>query len=710
MLIEYTYSFTLLAEGNAKVSESLEKELSWLSFNERVLQEAENPSTPLIQRVRFLGIYSSNQDEFYRVRVADVRRLAGFTSGGKKEKFDGLLNRINQRVMYMQRRFDSCYKQIMADLAQNHIYLIDESQLTDVQKAFVIRYFNDEILNHLDLFFIDEGTDIPALSDASIYFAVHLKLGDNTERYAAVSIPSNRLPRFTRIPSRPSQRETVFIVLDNIMRTCLPSVFRGLFDIRSANAFTFKISRDAELELGEGITQNHIDRVSSSLKRRIKADPVRFVYDRAMPDDLVSLITRKLKMGKFDSFTPGGRYHNAKDFISFPNVGPDKFLYRPLQPIKFQVRDQSLFDAIAQRDIMLYYPYHDFSTVVDFLGTAAIDPQVRSINISLYRVASDSLVAAALITAVRNGKKVTAVMELQARFDEQANIRWAEELTNAGVNVIFGVPGLKVHSKIISIVRQEASAKVFYSHIGTGNFNENTANLYCDISLFTANQEIGRDVANVFEFIQHNYKRPEFKHIAVSPYTNRSALIGAIDNEIAWAKKGRKARIQLKCNNLVDREVVDKLYEASAAGVEVRLIIRSMCSLIPGKPGLSDNIRAISIVDKYLEHARIYIFNNGGDPNYLISSADLMTRNLDFRVEVTCPVYDPDHKAFLQDIFDIQWRDNVKSRSLAPEHENCIVDQQRKRKVRSQDAIARFVARQAATDNTLPQAAGRRPV
>ncbi len=672
----------------------VDKELSWLSFNERVLQEAENPSTPLVQRVRFLGIYSSNRDEFYRVRVADVRRLANLTSGGKKQQYDDLLNRINQRVLKMQKRFDDCYRQIMQDLASNHIYLIDETQLTEAQLAYVVDYFNHHIVNYLDPFFIDEFAELPTLNDASIYFAVELRLSDDSMRYAAVAIPSNRLPRFIKIPPRKGKRETVFIVLDNIIRTCLRSIFRGLLDIQSAQAYTFKISRDAELELGEGITQNHIDRVSSSLRRRNQADAVRFVHDRAMPDELVGMITRKLKMGKYDSYTPGGRYHNAKDFISFPNVGPARFLYPPLKPIKFQTHGRDIFQAIQVRDIMLYYPYHDFHTVIDLLCTAAIDPQVKSIHISLYRVASDSLVAAALINAVRNRKEVTAVVELQARFDEQANISWAQKLTAAGVNVIFGVPGLKVHSKIISIVRQEAGTTRYYSHVGTGNFNEKTANLYCDISLFTANQEIGRDIANVFDFIKHNYKRHHFKRISVSPYNNRPTLVDAIDREIGWARQGKAAKIQLKCNNLVDTEVVNKLYEASAAGVEVQLIIRSMCTLIPEQPGLSENIKAISIVDKYLEHARIYIFRNDGNPEYLISSADLMTRNLDYRVEVTCPIYDPGHQDFLQQLFDIQWRDNVKARSLANGQSNQLANQERKRKVRSQDALKGFIARQ----------------
>jgi polyphosphate kinase len=674
------------------VSNFIAKELSWLSFNERVLQEAENPTTPLIQRVRFLGIYSSNQDEFYRVRVADVRRLTSFTSGAKKERYNELMSQINDYVLSLQKRFDKCYEELMRDLADHKIYVVDETQLSDKQHEFVVNYFNTEALNYLNPFFIDELSEMPLLNDASIYFAVQLTLKDGNKRYAAVSIPAPRLPRFVRIPPRDGKRETVFIVLDNIIRTCIPAAFRGILQIEGADAYTFKISRDAGLELGEGITQSHIDRMSNSLKRRTEGDPVRFVHDRAMPQELVELITRKLKMGKFDSFTPGGRYHNAKDFMNFPSVGPEKLRYKALQPIKYPIGERNIFEAMQHRDILLYYPYHQFQTVVDFLATAAIDPQVRSIDISLYRVASNSLVAAALINAVRNQKKVTAVLELQARFDEQANISWAQKLTEAGVKVIFGVEGLKVHSKIISIIRHEGGANRLYSHIGTGNFNEKTADLYCDISLFTANQEIGKDVANVFDFIRHNYKRHQFKHIHVSPYTNRLALVGAIDREVGFAREGGTAMIQIKCNNLVDEEVVTKLYEASDAGVEVRLIVRSMCSLIPEQPGLSENIKAISIVDKYLEHARLYIFHNGGDPQYLISSADLMTRNLDFRVEVTCPIYDTGHQAFLQELFDLQWQDNVKARSLAPNKLNHIVDEQRKNKVRSQDSTMRLVA------------------
>lgn len=666
------------------------KELSWLAFNERVLQEAENPATPLMERVRFLGIFSNNQDEFYRVRVADVRRLASFSSGQRKEQYDALLTDINKEVMRLQRRFDRCYLRLLRELAKHHVHLIDEHQLTETQFEYVCHYFRENILNYLEPFFIDDRAEMPLLNDGSIYLAIQLDRA-NGKRYGAVEIPTAHLPRFVPIPPRGHHREKVFIVLENMIRCCLPRIFHGILDINSASAYTFKISRDAELELGEGITQSHIDRVSTSLKRRTQADPVRFVYDRSMPRELFKLLTRKLRMGRYDSFTPGGRYHNAKDFIDFPQVGPARFRYRPLVPMLQTDPERSIFDQVAERDRMLYYPYHDYQTVIDLLATAAIDPQVRAISITLYRVASDSHVIGALINAARNQKKVTAVVELRARFDELANIQWARALTEAGVEVIFGVPGLKVHAKLIVIERFEGGASRYYTHVGTGNFNEKTARFYCDLSLLTAHQEIGRDAASIFDFVRHNYKRHQFRHLSVSPYSNREALTAAIDREIAFANDGRPARIELKCNNLVDEEIVNKLYEASAAGVDVRLIVRSMFSLIPGQPGLSDNIRAISIVDKYLEHTRIYIFHNGGSPLYYISSADLMTRNLDYRVEVTCPVYDPDHRQLLRKIFDLQWRDTVKARSLAPGDGNTVVSG--KRNSRSQDAIERYLKR-----------------
>jgi polyphosphate kinase len=391
---------------------------------------------------------------------------------------------------------------------------------------------------------------------------------------------------------------------------------------------------------------------------------VRFVYDRRMPQDLLDVLSRKLKIGRFDSVMSGARYHNSKDFMSFPDVGPSSLQYTPLPPIDIArlANFPNIFDAIRAHDICAYFPYHSFDMIIRLLKTAAVDPHVRSIKISLYRVASSSLVCEALIGAAQNGKKVTAVVELQARFDEQANINWAQRLTDAGVRVIFGIPGLKVHAKAILIQRTEGSSVRYYSHLGTGNFNEKTARVYTDISLLTYDQEIGVDLNNLFEFLRHNYLRIEYKQLLVSPHFNRNAIVRLIQNEIDNARNGQPASIFLKCNNLVDDQIVERLYAASAAGVKIRLIVRGMCSLIPGKAGLSENIEAIGIVDRFLEHPRIYRFENGGRPRFYISSADLMTRNLDYRVEITCPVYDAKAQQLLQTILDEQWADNVKAR------------------------------------------------
>ena len=669
------------------------KELSWLSFNERVLQEVEDESVPIIERVRFLGIFSSNLDEFYRVRVADVRRLATFAKGGKKkENFSELLDQINEKVLRLQRRSFAAYTKVLADLDKHNIHMVNETQLSDRQRTFVENYFHDEVLPELEPFFIDDRDTMPLLNEASIYFAIYLQLEDGSERFAAMEIPTDTLPRFTVIPPRENRHEKVYIVLDNIIRACLAEVFRFVLPIKSAQAFMFKISRDAELELGEQITQNIVDRVAKSLKKRKQADPVRLAYDAAMPEVLLQMVKKKLNMGRYDSYTPGGRYHNSKDFMGFP-ADSARHRYRPLTPLATLPVAQSVFDQLRARDQLFYYPYHDFRAITNLLISAAIDPQVREIRINLYRVAKNSRVVAALVNAVRNNKQVTAVVELQARFDELANIHWSNELRDAGVNVIYGVPGLKVHCKLISIVRAESGDDVYYSHLGTGNFNESTAQVYCDFSLLTCDQGLGQDVFNVFEFIQYSHQRPGYQHIAVSPYSNRPALLRAIDREIDAAQAGEPAELFFKCNNLVDSQVIERLYRAGAAGVKVRLIVRSMCALLCETPGLSDNIRVISLVDKYLEHARVYLFYNGGEEQVWLSSADLMTRNLDHRVEVTFPVVDKRHRATIKEIMELQWRDNQKARVLDAEQSNTRIANHGGRDCRAQDAIYRYLKR-----------------
>ena len=657
------------------------RELSWLSFNERVLQEAADETVPIIARVRYLGIFSNNRDEFFRVRVAEVRRLISVSSGDARQQFKELLAEIQKRV------------ELMRALADRKIYLINEEQMDEGQAAFVQSYFTSTVLPELEPILLSEGQAIPPLNDESLYLAVDIRAGDDYH-YAVVEVPTDRLDRFVEIPRRKGKGGKVFMVLDNIMRACLPQMFRGVLPIDSISAYCFKFSRDAELEIDPGITQSLIDKMARSLKQRRKADAVRMAYDGKMPQRLLDFLCNRFGFGKYDSLNAGGRYHNSKDFMSFPNVGPKYLEFKPLPRIRVDRLDEAIniFDCIREKDVFLYYPYHPFDYVIDLLKTAALDPQVTTIKICLYRVARDSAVIDALVNAVQNGKRVLAVVELAARFDEEANINWAQRLTENGIDVIFGIPGLKVHSKLLLIERRESGGARYYSHIGTGNFNEKTARLYTDFSLITHDQNVGKDVFNVFEFLQYTYRRPDYRLLLVSPHSTRSGILELIDQEIDHAEQGYPAAMTLKCNNLVDKEMVLKLYEASASGVEIRLIVRGMCSLLPGVEGLSDNIEAISVVDRYLEHPRVYVFHNQGNPRYLIGSADLMTRNLDYRVEVLVPIFDEDAQRMIQGTLDIQWHDNVRARVLDAAQSNKMVRKRpRATKIRSQEAIHRYL-------------------
>lgn len=681
------------------------KEVSWLSFNERVLQEAENKQVPIIERIRYLGIFSNNMDEFFRVRVADLRRLVALAGGKEKEKIEKLYDKVQKRVVRLQKRFDHAYLETLHELGNHNIHLIDEQRVQKHQMPFLMDYFQKNILPILrPIIFTDTQTRIPQLSDSSIYFAVKLTLGKNQTCFSILEIPSPPLPRFIVIPTQWNHQEKVIIVLENIIRLFLKDIFRGVLAVQQSEAYTFKLTRDANLEMGDSVSQSLVDKLSSGLKKRKHGAAVRFVFDSAMPEDLRNFLVRNLGFGRNDSMIAGGRYHNFKDFIKFPNLGAAALEYkkRPPVPMLDLEKNNLVFDALRTRDILLHYPYHSFIYVEDLLYTAAIDPSVRSIKITLYRLADDSHIANALINAVHNQKEVTVIMELQARFDEQANIQWANQLAEAGVNVIFGVPGLKVHSKLILISRMEGGTLRYYTHIGTGNFNEKTARIYTDFSLLTYNQEIGQEVANLFEFIRYTYRQFKFKHLLVSPHTFRSGITQKIDQEIYNAKQGLPASMTLKCNNLVDTALIEKLYEASRAGVKIRLIIRGMMSLVPGITGVSDNIEAISIVDRYLEHARVYIFENGGDPLYYIASADLMTRNLDYRVEVACPIYDNTLKEFLREIIELQWNDRVKARTLDPKLRNNLKETDQKRKIRSQEDIFPIVEKYSKKSTDKP--------
>ena len=695
----------LEVEAMSVVSDSVDswrytpKELSWLLFNERVLQEAADESVPIIQRVRYLGIFSSNLDEFFRVRVADVKRLVEFSSGVKKTECKELLDKVMSRVRELNNTYDKTYQAILKELRKRNIFLINEMQLTEGQSDFVKIYFENKVLPELSPIMVSEVKQFPFLKEGSIYFAVKISHKKQIN-YAVLEIPSNRLDRFVPLPSRSKGRERVFITLDNIIRHCLKEVFMDALPIEKIAAYTMKITRDAELEMGDGISESLVEKMSASLKKRSKGTPVRFVYDEKIADDLLRFLTKKMNLRKKDSLIPGGRYHNSKDFMGFPNPGAPYLELKPQAPVNYPALDKNknIFECVKKEDCLLYYPYNSFSYIIKWLRAAAIDPAVSDIKINLYRLASSSRVVDSLISAVENGKKVTVVVELQARFDEEANITWAERMIEAGVHVVFGVPGLKVHSKMILFKRVEGGVARLYSHIGTGNFNEKTAKLYTDFSLLTYNQEIGRDVEKVFDFIQFAHRRHDFKHLLVSPFSNRSGLLSLIENEKNCALKGKASGIFIKCNNLVDKEIIDALYEAGKSGVKVKLIVRGMCSLIPGVKGMSENIKAISIVDRYLEHPRVFAFENSGKPLYYISSADLMTRNLDHRVEVSCPVYDKHLQKKIQLIVDTQWGDCVKARVIDERQKNTISPRGNRKKIRSQQYIHKLLRREIGCD------------
>lgn len=672
----------------------IEKELSWLTFNERVLQEAADKSNPLIERMRFLGIYSNNLEEFYKVRFADLkRRILIGEEQGTPTTLRHLLKKIQLRVQKSDQEFDALYNDLLLEMARNQIFLINERQLSPNQQEWLRYYFKHQLRQHVTPILINHDTDlIEFLKDDYTYLAVEIIRGEEI-RYALLEIPSDKVPRFVNLPAESPRRRKPMILLDNILRYCLDEIFKGFFDYDALNAYSMKMTRDAEYDLVTEMESSLLELMSSSLKQRLTAEPVRFVYQRDMPDAMVEMLRHKLSISSYDSIVPGGRYHNFKDFIGFPNVGKANLENRPLPQIRHIGFDgfRNGFDAIRNRDVLLYYPYHTFEHVLELLRQASFDPNVLAIKINIYRVAKNSRIMDAMIHAAYNGKKVTVVVELQARFDEEANIRWAKRLTEAGVHVIFSAPGLKIHAKLFLISRREGEEVVRYAHIGTGNFNEKTARIYTDYSLLTADARITNEVRRVFNFIENPYRPVTFEHLMVSPQNSRAMLYQLIDNEIANAQQGNPSGITLKINNLVDNGLVDRLYAASSAGVKINLLVRGMCSLIPNLPGISENIRITSIVDRYLEHDRVYIFESGGDKKVFLSSADWMTRNIDYRIEVAVSVLDPRLKQRILDIIAILLSDTVKARIVDKELSNRYVPRGNRKKVRSQLAIYDYI-------------------
>ncbi|MGX1924259.1 polyphosphate kinase 1 [Vibrio sp. NH-7] len=668
----------------------IEKELSWLSFNERVLQEAADKDVPLIERIRFLGIFSNNLDEFYKVRFADVkRRILINQERGGNDNSKHLLTKMQTKALRLNERFDELYADLIREMARRRIFLVNETQLDEVQQKWVKKYFSNEVLPHITPLLLREDIDVlQFLKDEYAYIAVDLHKKEQSD-YALIEIPTDHLPRFVMVPEQKGKRRKTIILLDNIIRYCLDELFSGFFDYDELNGYAVKMTRDAEYDLSHEVEHSLLEQMSEGLSQRLTAMPVRFVYERDMPSEMLDFLCDKLQISNYDSLIPGGRYHNFKDFIGFPNVGRDYLENKPLPPMKCADFDgyANKFDAIKNQDILLYYPYHTFEHISELVRQASFDPKVLSIKINIYRVAKHSRLMNSLIDAVHNGKQVTVVVELQARFDEEANIEWARILTDAGVHVIFGAPGLKIHSKLLLISRREEEEIVRYAHIGTGNFHEKTARIYTDFALLTADPEITNEVRSVFGYIENPYRPVKFEHLIVSPRNSRKQLYRLIDAEIANAKIGKPASITLKVNNLVDKGLINKLYGASASGVEVNMIIRGMCSLVPGVEGISDNIKIISIVDRFLEHPRVLITHNDGDPQVYISSADWMTRNIDHRIEVTAPVRDPRLKQRIIDIINIHFTDTVKARWIDKEMSNTYVPRGNRKKLRSQIAI-----------------------
>ncbi len=671
------------------------KELSWLSFNERVLQEAADESVPIIERIRFLGIFSSNMDEFYRVRVANIKRQVFLdTERGDAGKSAKLLSQISDKVYRLNQSFSAIYEQVVKRLSRYSINLVSHEQLAPSHVTWLERYFKTKVQRYIIPIWVDECTTLSPLLEDNIPFLMVALHHQGHCQYAVLEVPTDHRPRFVQLPTLSTKRVKNIILLDDIITLNLHHVFSGLVQFDKIEAYSFKMTRDAKFDLKDEIEQSLIEKMSDGIKERLQAEPVRCVYDQDMPQDMLQILRITLKLSHNDSLLPAGRYRNFKDFIGFPNVGRPYLEHKKMPALSSHDFDRfdNAFDAIKQKDILLYYPFHKFAYFTEMVRQAAFDPSVLSIRINIYRVASKSRIINSLIDAVKNGKKVTVIVELRARFDEENNINWAKIMTDAGIRVVFGLTSLKVHSKLCLIKRMEQGEVVSYAHIGTGNFNEKTAKIYTDFSLFTCHKEMCEEVGHVFEFVEHSYKRFDFKHLMVSPITNRQRICELIDFEISEAHAGKKAAMLIKVNNLVDDQLQEKLYEASQAGVKIRMVIRGMCALVPGLPGISDNITIISVIDRYLEHPRVMYFQHGGKRKVFLSSADWMTRNLDERVEVACPVYAQQHKKTLIDLLELQFRDTTKSRIIDQEQTNAYVLRGRRKKIRSQEATYELLA------------------
>ncbi|MFR9534855.1 MAG: polyphosphate kinase 1 [Rikenellaceae bacterium] len=668
------------------------REISWLEFNERVLQEAQDESVPLLQRLRFLGIFSNNQDEFIKVRIGNLMRYSAMrqreqptmTGGYRPEE---LLLKLNEKMSITQKRFGETYKEIMRQAEASGIHMVTIDELTEEQMEFCREYFFSVLSVRLAPVIIRKSVKLPFFADGKIYLAVKMS-SKRATRYAIIQIPvSGASPRFVVLPSSPDRTDIIFV--DDIIRLFLDDIF-FMFSYDSLSAHTFKIIRDAQLPIDEDVSKSMAEKMFKGLTRRERGRPVRLIYDKQMPIDLRDTIVKKFGFNPSGQIEAGSRYHLMRDLMKFPKVRPELESRNP-RPLTHPDIDpsESILKVIKRKDVLLAYPYHTFTHFIDMLREAAIDPMVTSIYITLYRTAEHSKVINSLINAAANGKQVTALIELKARFDEEQNIDNTEILQQGGVKVITSNEMLKVHSKIVLIERREGNTTRGYAYIGTGNFNENTSGIYSDFGLLTSNSAIASDALKVFEFLENPHKHPSCKQLIVSPYYMRDKISALLEREIEQAERGKKAYFYGKFNSLTDIEMIKLFYKASRKGVRIKLLVRGACCLNAGVEGLSENIEVRSIVDKYLEHARLIICHNAGKPESYIMSADLMRRNLNRRVEVGTPILSKEIHATLTEYFKIQWRDNVKSRLVAPPYTNGYVEND-KAPLRSQDELYTF--------------------
>lgn len=649
----------------------VERDVSWMYFNHRILQEAEKEFVPLLERLSFLGIYSNNLDEFFRVRVASLNRmLERKLDKDTEQQIKKSLKTINKLNESYSKEYTEAVDRVFEELETHKIRLVTEANLNDEQKDFLSQFFYDKLNGSVNPIWLSEIEDLTVLEDNRIYLIVEkCEKKDNKKKYAIVKVPDRIYGRWVKIPSSDGFDNIMY--LDDVIRYCLPLVFLG-FKESTYRAYSFKFTKDAEMEMDNDADFGTMEKIALGVNSRKKGDAVRVIYDHEMPREMQRKLRDRLNTKELDASLAGGRYQNHKDLMSFPDCGRNDLKYDKWTPIMKPefVSNESILDQIRQKDRFIHVPYHNFNGYIRVLREAAIKPEVKSIKTTLYRLAKDSKVVKALITAARNGKKVTAVVELLARFDEESNIKWSKRMQEEGVNVIFGVEGLKIHSKLLYI----ESKKGNIACIGTGNFHEGNAKIYTDYLMMTARPKIVNEVAKVFDFIDRPFSPFRFSELLVSPNSMKSRILRMLDTEIKNAGEGKEAWVKIKINHITDTDMVTKLYQASKAGVKIDIVIRGNCSLVPGIKGLSENIRCVGIIDRYLEHSRILIFANGGKPRYFLGSADWMPRNLLNRIEVLTPVYDEELQADLMRTISYGMRDTTNGRFVDGKGTNNFVE------------------------------------